>query len=96
MREVLRGIVTEDYALIRKNAQAMKKMGTATEWNIVQGDIYGDYSSSFLRSAELLDKAAKNKNDDGALLVYMQMTMNCIECHRYVREPSVRRKIRYQ
>jgi len=91
MRQVLRGIVTEDYALIQTNAARMRKMGTAAQWNIVQGPIYGDYSASFRRSAELLSQAAKNKNADAAMLVYMQATLNCIECHRYVREPNVKR-----
>lgn len=96
MKLVLRGIVTEDYDLIQKNAARMQKMGTQAEWNIVQGPIYGDYQASFRRSAELLSKAAKNKNADAAMLVYMQSTLNCIECHRYVRGPTVRRKNRVQ
>jgi hypothetical protein len=91
MRQVLRGIVTEDYGLIQTNARKMQKMGTQTEWNIVQGPIYGDYQSAFRRSAELLSKAAKEKNADGAAMITMQATLNCIECHRYVREPNVKR-----
>lgn len=93
MRLVLRGIVTEDYPLIQKNAAAMKKLGTGTEWNIVQGPIYGDHRAAFQRSAGLLENAAKARNTDGAMLVYMQMTLNCIECHRYTRGPDVRRKV---
>lgn len=92
MRLVMQGIVTEDYALIRKNAAAMKKMGTGAEWNVVQGPIYGSHRDAFERSAGLLEQAAKDKNGDGALLIYMQMTLNCIECHRYTREPKVRKK----
>ncbi len=41
MKFVLRGIVTDDYDLIRKNAVAMQTMGIGVEWNIVQGPIYG-------------------------------------------------------
>lgn len=94
MNQVMRGIVTEDYALIRRNAKAMKKMGTGVEWNIVQGPIYGNHRAAFQRSADLLVKAADEKNVDGATLVYMQMTLNCIECHRYTRDPAVRRKFK--
>lgn len=96
MKQVMRGIVTEDYAAIRRNAKAMKKMGTGTEWNIVQGPIYGNHRASFQRSADLLVQAADDKNADGAMLVYMQMTLNCIECHRYTRDPAVRRKYKLQ
>lgn len=94
MRLVMQGLVTEDYVLIRRNAEAMKSMGTQAEWNVVQGPIYGNHSKSFQRSAELLAEAAKEKNADAAMLVYMQMTLNCIECHRYVREPKTRNNYR--
>lgn len=94
MKQVMRGIVTEDYAAIRRNAKAMKKMGSGVEWNIVQGPIYGNHRASFQRSAELLVQAADDKNADGAMLVYMQMTLNCIECHHYTRDPDVRKKFK--
>ena len=29
---------------------------------------------------------AKAKNLDGATLAYVRLTMNCIECHKYVRD----------
>lgn len=96
MRQVMRGIVTEDYDLIETNARRMQKMGTQVEWNIVQGPIYGDYSESFRRSAELLATAAKEKNADAAMLVYMQVTLNCIDCHRYTRGPKVKWKFRME
>ena len=94
MRQVMKGIVTEDYDLIRKNANKMKNMGTQVEWNVVQGPIYGNYSASFRQSADLLAKSAREKSTDGATLVYMQMTMNCIECHRYTRDPKVKKHYR--
>ena len=93
MQQVLQGIVTEDYDRIQKNAARMQKMGTAAQWNVVQGPIYGDYRASFRRSAELLSKAAKNKSADAAMLVYMQATLNCIECHRYVRGPKQKNRV---
>jgi hypothetical protein len=96
MRSVLQGIVTEDFLLIRQNAEAMKKMGTQAEWNVVQGPIYGNHSRSFQRSTELLSEAAKEKNADSAMLVYMQMTLNCIDCHRYTREPNVKKNYQVQ
>jgi hypothetical protein len=31
-------------------------------------------------------KMAKDKNLDGAALAYVQLTMSCVNCHKYVRE----------
>lgn len=96
MRQVLKGIVTEDFALIQANAKKMRTLGTDTDWNVIQGPIYGNYLASYRRSADLLTTAAKSKNADGAMLVYMQMTLNCIECHKYTRDPKVKRTPRVQ
>lgn len=44
------------------------------------------HSNEFRRSAENVAQAAKNKNIEGATLVYMDMTMVCVRCHKHVRE----------
>ena len=37
------------------------------------------------RIAEKLEKSAKDKRLDGATLAYVDMTLSCVECHKYVR-----------
>lgn len=85
-KQVLEGLVTENYDLIQRGSDKMRVMSMRAEWNVVQGPIYGQYSASFRRSAELIAKAAKEKNVDGASLVFLQLTMNCVNCHKFTRE----------
>ena len=84
-QQVLEGLVTEDYKLIEQGAQQMQLMSKAAEWQIIPGPVYAQYSTEFQRSAEQLAKHAKDKNIDAAGLSYMQLTMNCVSCHRYIR-----------
>ena len=44
------------------------------------------HSNEFRRAAETIVQKAKDKNLDGVALAYLDMTMTCIRCHRYVRE----------
>ena len=88
-KKVLEGLTLEDYPTIAKNAQALKKLSEAAEWEVPTIPNAGEYvvfTSEFQRLADELAKKAKDRNIDGATLAYLRLTMNCVNCHKYVRE----------
>ncbi len=82
---VLEGLVTEDYDMIEKGAKSMEAMSRASDWQMIKGPIYKQFSSEFRKTSEDLAKAAKDENVDAAGLAYMRLTMGCITCHNFVR-----------
>jgi hypothetical protein len=42
---------------------------------------YLRHGKEFRRHAEALRQAAQTKNLDGATLAYVQLTLNCVNCH---------------
>jgi hypothetical protein len=84
-QKVLEGLTTEDYDMIAKNAQAMSLLSQATNWQVLQTQDYLDQSQEFRRASDSLTEAAKKKNLDGAALAYVELTMKCVKCHKYVR-----------
>jgi cytochrome c556 len=84
-QKVLEGLTTEDFDLIAKNSQAMSLLSQATNWQVLQTQEYLQQSQDFRRSADALTEAARKKNLDGAALAYVELTMKCINCHKYVR-----------
>ena len=84
-QKVLEGLATEDYDIIAKGAQEMSLLSHATTWQVLQTPEYNQHSLEFRRSTEALSEAAKNKNLDGAALAYVGVTLNCVNCHKYVR-----------
>jgi hypothetical protein len=85
-QNVLEGVVMKDFDMIAKNAQAMALLTEDENWMLLQTPEYRTYSSEFKQIANRLTQAAKEKNLDGAALDYVQMTLNCVECHKHVRE----------
>lgn len=83
---VLEGLVTEDFERIEQNAAAMVLLTKAEQWKVSNDPQFTQYSNEFLRVTTQLAAQAKKKNLDGASLAYVEMTMNCIECHRFVRD----------
>ena len=82
---VLEGMVLEDFGLMMQGAQELKKISTAAEFNVIDFGEYSLFADKFRRVTEKLEKKAKEKNLDGATLAYIDMTMSCVECHKYVR-----------
>ncbi|MER3416037.1 MAG: hypothetical protein C4297_07500 [Gemmataceae bacterium] len=85
-QRVLEGVAQADYALIERNARELILLSQKAEWLVYRTREYTMYSDEFRRNAGDLVQAAQNKNIDGCALAYVQMTMSCVNCHKYVRE----------
>ena len=90
-QKVLEGIAVKDFNLIEKHADELMILSKKAEWLILKTPDYTRHSDDFRRNAETLSKMAKDKNIDGAALAYVQLTMNCVNCHKYVSEVRVAR-----
>jgi len=54
-------------------------------WNVYTTETYLQQSSDFRRSLQVVKDAAKEKNVDRAALGYVNLTVQCLECHRFLR-----------
>lgn len=93
-KRVLEGLTTENFDLVVKNSQAMSLLSEDAAWQVLQTPEYVERSAEFRRTADRLTAAAKKKNLDGAALAYVELTMKCIDCHKYVRDQQVRHDTR--
>jgi hypothetical protein len=84
-QKLLEGLVTEDFNSLKKNAEELKLLSQESTWNVLQTEDYLQQSVEFRRAVDALSKAAEKKNLDGAALAYVDVTMKCVNCHKYVR-----------
>ncbi len=85
-RDIVSGLATENYQLIAKNAQGLMSLSHDAEWQVITTLDYVKLSSEFRSSAERLRNSANEKRLDGATLAYFEVTLNCMRCHKYIRE----------
>ncbi len=86
---LIEGLTLEDYPLISKNARALKALSVAAEWEvpmIPNVEQYLPYTNEFQGLCDELVANAKERDIDGATLVYVRLTLNCVNCHKYVRD----------
>jgi len=84
-QQVLEGVAVEDFDQIAKNSQQLALLAQDANWLVYQTPEYRHHSADFRRIADNLTKAAKERNGDAAALAYVQLTMSCVNCHKYVR-----------
>lgn len=85
-QDLLEALTTEDYRRIAKQSQEISLLSQATTWQVLQTPEYREHSSDFRRTADRITEAAREKNLDGAALAYVEMTLRCVQCHKYVRK----------
>lgn len=88
VKDILEAIALEDFDRISASAERIHLLSLDESWMVIQTDEYRRQSDEFRRSVAVMSKAAKDKNIDGATLGYMQMTLNCVRCHRQLRMPE--------
>jgi len=85
-QNVLEGLSLEDFDLIARGAHDLSLASQASSWQVLQTEDYVRHSAEFRRACDGLRAAARAKNLDGALVAWMEITMKCVQCHRYVRD----------
>ena len=84
-QSVLNGLVTENFSLIHRGAEDMKRMSEALQWPRAEDKVYEHYGDEFRRQCDKLMQQAEKKNLEGAHFTFLSMTTSCINCHDYVR-----------
>ena len=83
---VLEAVALADFDIMAKESQALSLLSQEATFNVLMTAEYAQQSLEFRRAADALTRAAKAKNIDAAALAYMDMTMKCVNCHKYVRD----------
>lgn len=85
-QNVLEGLTTEDFDLIERGAQELSLASLDSNWQVLQTEDYVRQSAEFRRACDSLRTAAQGKNLDGATVAWMDVTLKCVQCHKYVRD----------
>ena len=84
--QILKGLMIEDFDLIKDNADSLLKMSKQERWRASNDMMYLQHSTQFRSAVDELIDAAESKSVDGASLQWVNVTMSCIQCHKWVRD----------
>ena len=84
-QQVLAGLTREDYDLVVKSAKAMNLMTELQKFYRADTPEYYAQLKIFEFANNELVRLAEEKNLDGISTAYVQLTLSCVNCHKYVR-----------
>lgn len=82
-QEVLGGLARRNFPEIEKQAQMLNLLSHEAAWNVIQTEEYLRLSDSFRSTIKQLKRAAEDGESDAVALAYINLTISCIDCHRY-------------
>lgn len=82
---LLDAVVLEDFDVIQDQAFRLKAVAETADWYTAESSQFVRETESFIRAADRLFQAAQENNGDAAALAYMDLTLSCVHCHRYLK-----------
>jgi hypothetical protein len=83
--QILEGLCTDDFDLIQEGAKKLHQMSDAERWHVSNDVMYKQFSNEYRQITQQLIKAAEDHNLDRATLKWLDATVSCLDCHRFVR-----------
>ena len=90
--QILEGLTTDDLGMVKDGARQLNELSRAERWRVSNDPIYRQFSGDFRETTQQLIKAAEEGNADRAAMKWMDATISCLDCHRFVRGMHVARE----
>ncbi len=85
-QNILAGITAEDFDKIADNARAMKGLGKFEAFLRSRNAAYTRQLQAFEDINDEIIRQADNDNVEGVALAFTQLTINCVNCHKVLRQ----------
>ncbi len=87
VQSILEGIALNDLTRIQTAADQMILVSNVADFiNAYQSKEYLFHVELMRRSAETISRKAKDKNIDGVMVAYNELTLSCLKCHQAMRD----------
>jgi hypothetical protein len=84
--KVLEGLAKADYESIAESAKLMNQLSQIEDFVRGRDEEYRHHLKTFDRVTRELAQQANDEDIDGAALAYMELTLNCVNCHKHLRD----------
>jgi hypothetical protein len=79
-------LTREDFGQVEKNATALVRISDGAEFlNARRTEEYVVQARGFRETVSRMAVKARDRNIDGVMLAYLDMSTSCLKCHQYTR-----------
>jgi cytochrome c556 len=86
---ILEGITLGDLGKVSAAADELTLVAKGNDFlNTYKSDEYKFHVGTFRRAVDAVGKKARDKNADGVMLAYNDLTLSCVKCHQAMRDKT--------
>ncbi len=86
---ILEGITMGDLGKVSTAADELTLVAKGNDFlNTYKSDEYKFHVSLFRRAVDAVGKKARDKNPDGVMVAYNDLTLSCVKCHQAMRDKT--------
>lgn len=86
---ILEGLCVDNMRKIDQGVNQLLDMSDEERWRVSNDVLYLNHSRAFRRAVLTLKEKAAAASNDGVALAWIDVTMNCIRCHAWVRDTII-------
>lgn len=83
-QKILEAVVTSDWVSLETHSRELERLTTDPRWMVLRFPEYSRHSAAFVRAIQDLHLAAAQRDLDQTPKAYVAVTLQCVECHRYL------------
>jgi len=83
-QKILEAVVTSDWVSLETHSRELEQLTKDPRWMVLKYPEYAQHSAAFVRAVQTLHGVAAQRDLDSALKAYVAVTLQCVECHRYL------------
>ena len=83
-QKILEAVVTSDWVGLELESRELERLTEDPRWTALKYKEYARHSNAFVRAIQDLHRAAAQRDLDATPRAYVAVTLQCVECHRYL------------
>jgi hypothetical protein len=90
-QKILEAVVTSDWTSLETESRELEQLTNDPRWTILKYPEYSQHSLAFVRAVQALHRAAAQRDLEQAPKAYIEVTLQCVDCHRYLARARIAR-----
>ena len=83
-QKLLEAVVTSDWVGLETHSRELERLTADPRWTVLKYPEYARHSAGFLRAVRTLHTAASQRDLEATPKAYVDMTLECVNCHQYL------------
>jgi len=83
-QKILEAVVTSDWTSLETHTRELERLTTDRRWMVLNFPEYARHSVAFVQAVQALHTAAAQRDLENTPKTYVEVTLQCVECHRYL------------